>query len=117
MNYALDLAKHFILSCFRLKLRCVYPAYNLFHTAFPDGFHWELVEVVAGPPNVVFKWRHWGTFRGSYKDHQGTGETIEVIGLTIAKVTEDLKIESVEHFFDTNNFLTVLTRGGCPVSH
>jgi hypothetical protein len=25
MNYALDLAKYFILSCFRLKLRCVYP--------------------------------------------------------------------------------------------
>lgn len=92
-------------------------SYNLFHTAFPDGFHWELVEVVAGPPNVVFKWRHWGVFRGAYKDHQGTGETIEVIGLSIAKVTEDLKIESVEHFFDTNNFLTRLTRGGCPVSH
>jgi len=92
-------------------------SYNLFHTAFPDGFHWELVEVVAGPPNVVFKWRHSGVFRGSYKDHQGTGETIEVIGLSIAKVTEELKIESVEHFFDTNNFLTNLTRGRCPVSH
>ncbi|MEG4501999.1 MULTISPECIES: transposase family protein, partial [unclassified Microcoleus] len=26
MNYALDLAKYLILSCFRLKLRCVYPA-------------------------------------------------------------------------------------------
>ena len=26
MNYALDLPKYFILSCFRLKLRCVYPA-------------------------------------------------------------------------------------------
>ncbi|MEG4339166.1 hypothetical protein QUA88_16070, partial [Microcoleus sp. D3_18_C2] len=25
INYALDLAKHFILSCLRLKLRCVYP--------------------------------------------------------------------------------------------
>jgi hypothetical protein len=33
-------------------------SYDLFHTAFPDGFLWELVEVVAGPPNVVFKWRH-----------------------------------------------------------
>ncbi|MEG4208232.1 CRISPR-associated endoribonuclease Cas6, partial [Microcoleus sp. Pol7_A1] len=27
MNYALDLAKYLILSCFRLKLRCVYPGY------------------------------------------------------------------------------------------
>ena len=92
-------------------------SYNLFHNAFPNGFHWELVEVVAGPPNVVFKWRHWGTFKGNYKDYQPTGETIEVIGLSIAKVTEDLKVESVEHFFDTNKFLTQLTSGGCPVSH
>lgn len=92
-------------------------SYNLFHNAFPDGFHWELVEVVAGPPNVVFKWRHWGTFKGAYKGYQPTGETIEVVGLSIAKVTEDLKIESVEHFFDTNNMLMKLTSGKCPVSH
>ncbi len=92
-------------------------SYNLFHTAFPNGFHWELIEVVAPPPNVVFKWRHWGTFTGAYKEHQPTGETIEIVGLSIAKVSEDLKIESVEHFFDTNNFLTKLTSGGCPVSH
>ena len=92
-------------------------SYELFHNAFPNGFHWELVEVVAGPPNVVFKWRHWGTFTGEYKGHQPTGETIEVIGLSIAKVTDDLKIESVEHFFDTNKFLSELTSGVCPVSH
>ncbi len=91
-------------------------SYNLFHMAFPNGFHWELMEVVAPPPNVVFKWRHWGTFTGAYKEHQPTGETIEVIGLSIAKVTEDLKIESVEHFFDTNKFLTKLTSRGCPMS-
>lgn len=92
-------------------------SYNLFHTAFPKGFHWELIEVVAGPPNVVFKWRHWDTFTGAYKDCQPTGETIEVVGLSIARVTENLKIESVEHFFDTNKFLTKLTSAGCPVSH
>lgn len=92
-------------------------SYNLFHNAFPNGFLWELVEVVAGPPNVVFKWRHWGTFTGAYKDHQPTGKTIEVVGLSVAKVTDDLKIESVEHFFDTNKFLSELTSGGCPFSH
>ena len=92
-------------------------SYNIFHAAFPQGFHWELMEVVAPPPNVVFKWRHWGTFTGAYKEPQPTGETIEVVSLSIAKVTEDLKIESVEHFFDTNKFLTKLTRGGCPVNH
>lgn len=92
-------------------------SYDLFHNAFPNGFHWELAEVVAGPPNVVFKWRHWGTFTGDYKGHKATGETIEVVGLSIARVTDDLKIESVEHFFDTNNFLSKLTSGGCPMGH
>ena len=75
------------------------------------------MEVVAGPPNVVFKWRHWGTFKGAYKEHSPTGETVEVVGLSIAKVTEALKIESVEHFFDTHQFLSRLTNGGCPVEH
>ena len=92
-------------------------SYELFHNAFPEGFHWELIEVLSGPPNIVFKWRHWGTFKGHYKDYQPTGETIEIVGLSIAKVTEDLKLESVEHFFDTNNFLGKLTSGQCPVSH
>ncbi len=92
-------------------------SYNLFHTAFPDGFHWELVEVVAGPPNVVFKWRHWGNFNGPYKDNQSTGETIEIVGLSIAKVTEELKIESVEHFFDTHEFLSKLTSGASLAHH
>ena len=86
-------------------------SYNLFHTAFPNGFHWELIEVVAGPPKVVFKWRHWGSFNGAFKTHQPTGETIEIVGLSIAKVTEDLKIESVENFFDTHEFLTKLNSG------
>lgn len=92
-------------------------SYELFHTAFPEGFHWELIEVLSGPPNVVFKWRHWGTFKGSYKDYEPTGETIEIVGLSLARVTDDLKLESVEHFFDTNNFLGKLTSGQCPVSH
>lgn len=99
-------------------------SYSLFHTAFPDGFHWELMEVVAGPPAVVFKWRHWGAFKGPYKETQPTGETVEIVGLSIAKVNDDLKLESVEHFFDTNKFLTSLSgggadisSGGCPVAH
>ncbi|MDJ0536080.1 MAG: ester cyclase [Xenococcaceae cyanobacterium MO_207.B15] len=111
-NIFLENSEHYLAS-----EETFYSSYNLFHNAFPDGFHWELIEVVAGPPNVVFKWRHWGTFKGAYKDHQPTGETIEVVGLSIAKVTTDLKIESVEHFFDTNKFLNKLVGGGCPISH
>ncbi len=57
---------------------------------------------------MVFKWRYWGNFKGAYKENQPTGESIEIVGLSIAKVTEDLKIESVEHFFDTGKFLNKL---------
>lgn len=84
---------------------------HLFHNAFPQGFVWELVEVFSGPPNVTFKWRHWGTFTGRYKNFEPTGETIEVVGMSVARVSDDLKIESVEHYFDTNAFLEKLTSG------
>ncbi|MFN5991813.1 MAG: SnoaL-like polyketide cyclase, partial [Dolichospermum sp.] len=53
-------------------------------------------------------------FTGTYKDYAPTGETIEITGMSIARVTEDLKIESLEHFFDNNAFLQKLTAGGCP---
>ena len=89
-------------------------SYQLFHTAFPEGFHWELIEVLSPPPNVVFKWRHWGEFKGNFKNFAPTGETIEIIGLSVACVTAELKIESVEHFFDNSTFLNKLTASGCP---
>ena len=91
-------------------------SFDLFHKAFQNGFLWEVIEVVSGPPNVIFKWRHWGTFNGPYKDHQPTGETIEIVGMSMAKVTDDLKIVSVEHFFDNSSFLKKLTTG-CPIHH
>ncbi|HEY9700088.1 MAG TPA: hypothetical protein V6D10_22725 [Trichocoleus sp.] len=83
---------------------------NLFHTAFPKGFVWELIEVLSGPPTVTFKWRHWGTFTGNYKGFEPTGETVEIVGLSIARVSDDLKVESLEHYFDTNAFLEKLTK-------
>lgn len=98
---------------------------NLFHTAFPQGFLWEVLEVYSGPPNVTLKWRHWGTFSGPYKDYTPTGETVEIIGMSLARVTDDLKVLSIEHYFDNSLFLKKLTNsqkqttvqqqeGGCP---
>jgi len=87
---------------------------QVFHKAFPNGFLWELSEILSGPPNVTFKWRHWGTFSGTYKDHPPTGEVIEIVGVSIARVSEDLKIISLEHYFDTNLFLNKLA-AGCPI--
>ncbi|HLP91685.1 MAG TPA: ester cyclase [Nostocaceae cyanobacterium] len=85
---------------------------KLFHSTFPQGFPWEVLEVYSGPPNVTFKWRHWGHFRGAYKDYAPTGETVEIIGISVARVTDDLKIVSVEHYFDNTLFLEKLTAGG-----
>jgi hypothetical protein len=85
---------------------------KLFHTTFPQGFPWEVLEVYSGPPTVTFKWRHWGHFQGAYKDYAPTGETVEIIGLSVAHVTDDLKIISLEHYFDNTLFLDKLTAGG-----
>ena len=87
---------------------------NLFHSAFPDGFLWEVLEVYSEPPNITFKWRHWGHFKGSYKDYVPTGETIEIIGMSLVQVTDDLKILSLEHYYDNTKFLDRLTSGGKP---
>ena len=39
-------------------------------------------------------------------------ETVEIIGMSIASVTDDLKIISLEHYFDNTLFLGKLTAGG-----
>ncbi|MEM7553563.1 MAG: ester cyclase [Cyanobacteria bacterium P01_A01_bin.84] len=85
---------------------------KLFRTAFPKGFLWEVLEVYSTPPNVTFKWRHWGTFTGKYKDYSPTGEVVEIIGMSLARVTEDLKIIRVEHYFDNTQFLVNLAANG-----
>lgn len=89
---------------------------KIFHSTFPQGFPWEVLQVYSGPPNVTFKWRHWGHFQGAYKDFAPTGETVEIIGISVAQVTDDLKILSVEHYFDNNLFLEKLTAGGKQVN-
>lgn len=90
-------------------------SHQLFHTALPNGFFWEVLEVMSPPPVVSFKWRHWGTFDGEYKGQQPTGELIEMFGVTIARVSEDLKIEQLEHFYDSDQLLKPLAKG-CPVA-
>jgi len=91
-------------------------SHHIFHQAFPGGFYWEVLEVLSPPPVVTFKWRHWGAFEGEYHGFQPDGKTIEMFGVSIAKVDDDLKLLEVEHFYDPNEFLGKLT-GGCPVAH
>ena len=85
---------------------------NLFHSAFPEGFLWEVLEVYSAPPTISVKWRHWGHFRGAYKNFLPTGEMIEITGVSIIKVSSDLKILSLEHYYDNTKFLDKLTSGG-----
>jgi len=89
-------------------------SHDVFETAFPEGFFWEVLEVYSGPPSVSFKWRHWGNFTGPYKGQQPTGQRVEIFGMTVARVAEDLRILQVEHFYDNSQFLRQLATG-CPV--
>ncbi|MEX2668627.1 hypothetical protein UAMX_004391 [Candidatus Uabimicrobium amorphum] len=42
---------------------------------------------------------------------------IEVVGVSVAEVTEDLKITRLEHYYDNSQFLGSLTKSGkCPMS-
>ncbi len=88
---------------------------NVFHGAFPEGFLWEVIDVYSGPPVVTFKWRHFGKFDGQFKGYSPTGEVVEVVGVSVAHVNEELKIEILEHYFDRAGFLQALTsHSKCP---
>lgn len=90
--------------------------HDVFHTALPDGFFWEVLDVLSPPPTITFRWRHWGDFTGEYKGFKPTGEKIEMFGVSVATVSDDLRLLEVEHFYDPNAFLGKMT-GGCPVAH
>ena len=39
-------------------------SHELFRGFFTDGFPWEVLRVLSGPPTVLFTWRHWGVAAG-----------------------------------------------------
>ncbi|KAF2762417.1 hypothetical protein EJ05DRAFT_725 [Pseudovirgaria hyperparasitica] len=72
-------------------------------------FAWEVVEVYAGPPQVAFRWRHWGVMRNDYVGFNDKGQkvtakahggTIDIEGVTVATVDELLRLRKVETWFD-----------------
>lgn len=86
---------------------------KIWSKTFPDGFAWEVLEVLSGPPNVTFKWRHFGECNGEYVDsegvtHKGDGEIVNVIGLCIAKVSDKLIIESLDVYYNPQDLLSPL---------
>lgn len=67
-------------------------SHKAFITTFPRGFALEVVQVYAGPPVIVFKFRHWGYMEGPFKGHAPTGELIELYGMAIFTVSNPVYI-------------------------
>lgn len=72
-------------------------------------FAWEVLEVYSGPPVVAFKWRHWGVMKSDYVGYNDKGEkitakahggTIDIQGVTVAKVDDKLRLQAVDTWFD-----------------
>ncbi|CAE7439577.1 unnamed protein product [Symbiodinium natans] len=87
---------------------------KIFGDAFPEGFAWEILEVYSGPPNVLFKWRHFGKYSGTYVDkagnkHKGSGEMLNVVGMCLAKVNERLAIETLDVYYNPEDMTRPLT--------
>lgn len=61
-------------------------SHEAFRSAFPRGFAWEVISVYSGPPNIAFKFRHWGFFEGPYKTHAPTGDMLQFYGFALLKV-------------------------------
>lgn len=80
----------------------------LFGSAFPRGFPWELVEVLTGPPRLVFSWRHWAHFTGEYKGRTGDGKLHELYGIAVAVVNDALKLTAIEVYYKPEDFLRAL---------
>ncbi|KAK8166320.1 putative pathogen-related protein [Phyllosticta citrichinensis] len=72
-------------------------------------FAWEVLEVYSGPPQVAFRWRHWGVMKNDYVGFNDRGEkvtakahggSIDIQGVTVAKVDDKVRLQRVETWFD-----------------
>ncbi|KAI5311936.1 hypothetical protein L3X38_041109 [Prunus dulcis] len=102
-------------------------SHRAFTTTFPRGFAVEILQVYSGPPQIVYKFRHWAYMEGPFKGHAPTGELVEFYGMAIFGVDKHMKIVSVEFFYDPGELLGALVKGakienyagemttGCPI--
>ncbi|KAI3753666.1 hypothetical protein L2E82_25726 [Cichorium intybus] len=86
-------------------------SHDVFRSAFPRGFAWEVISVHSGPPVISYKFRHWGYFEGPFKGHAPTGEMVDFYGMGILKVDESLKAEDVEVYYDPADLISKLLKG------
>ncbi|KAJ9671428.1 hypothetical protein PVL29_025234 [Vitis rotundifolia] len=101
-------------------------SHDAFRSAFPRGFAWEVISVYSGPPEIAYKFRHWGFFEGPFKGHAPTGEMAQFYGLGILKVDDSLRVEEAEIYYDPAELFGGLLKGppiaapsshACPFSH
>ena len=73
------------------------------------SINWLILFVFfVGPPRVAFSWRHWAHWTGPYKGKDPTGELVEMYGMAVAEVDENLKIKSIDVHYDPNQILMKL---------
>lgn len=74
-------------------------------SAFSTGLAFEILETYSGPPSVSFKFRFFGIHDGLFTDesgkqHLGAGRQLDLIGMCIAKVTAELKFETMDFYLN-----------------
>ncbi|KAG5612188.1 hypothetical protein H5410_023469 [Solanum commersonii] len=86
---------------------------NVFRSIFIRGFAIEVLHVYSGPPEIVYKFRHWGYMDGPFKGYVATGQLVELFGIGIFELEkESNKIVKAEFFFDRGELLGPLMKGG-----
>lgn len=86
-------------------------SHETFRKMMPN-FAFEVLEVYSGPPTVACKWRHWGWMKGDYVGKNEDGDTVtirahgkalDIQGITVAKMDDQLRVTSLETFFDAKD--------------
>nr|CAD1834081.1 unnamed protein product [Ananas comosus var. bracteatus] len=105
------------LRCYKADAETFESSHELFRTAFPRGFAWEVTQVYAGPPTVVCKFRHWDTWKGRLKAMRPPARWCSFMAWPflssplLMQVDEELRVEEVEIYYDPGEFLAGLMKG------
>lgn len=95
-------------------------SHQVFRQALKSGFALEVLEVYTPPPNVTFKFRHWGYMTGDLKCPMRSGEMVdlaphggkvEIFGITVMKLNEKLQILEMEFFFRPDTMMEQMVHG------
>ncbi|KAK2659306.1 hypothetical protein Ddye_005839 [Dipteronia dyeriana] len=97
--------------CYNPANETVESSHVAFTTAFPRGFALEVLKVYSGPPVIVYKFRHWGYMEGPFKGHAPTEELVQLFGIAVFELDEQMKIVKVEFFLDRGELLGGLMKG------